>query len=65
MHNCPDKLLNEKEAADFLKVSVSLIQKMRCRGKGPSYLKITPRCIRYNRSELHAYAESKKIHIDS
>jgi predicted DNA-binding transcriptional regulator AlpA len=50
----PDRLLTPKEAAAFLKVSISWLAKARMRGDGPPYVKIG-RTVRYPESGLHAF----------
>ena len=45
------ELLTPKEAAQFLRVSVSFLAKARMRGDGPRYRKLC-RAVRYLRSDL-------------
>ena len=45
------ELLTPKEAAQFLRVSVSFLAKARMRGDGPKYRKLS-RAVRYLRSDL-------------
>jgi len=45
------ELLTPKEAAQFLRVSVSFLAKARMRGDGPRYRKLS-RAVRYLRSDL-------------
>ena len=42
-----ERLLNERQVADLIGVSVATIRHWRHRGKGPSYLKIGP-LVRYD-----------------
>jgi len=46
-----ERLLTAKEAADFLRLSLSWLAKSRLRGDGPPYLKVG-RSIRYVESSL-------------
>jgi hypothetical protein len=42
-----NKLLDEKQAAALLNVSVKSLQAWRCRGGGPKFVKIGKRLVRY------------------
>lgn len=48
------------EAADYLGVGVSTLDKMRMEGRGPRYLKIGGRVF-YRQSDLDAYIEAAVI----
>lgn len=45
-------LLSPKEVANLLKVEVETLQKWRSVGKGPKYIKITPKIVRYYKEEI-------------
>ncbi len=47
--------LNTREAADYLSVSTALLEKWRCKGGGPRYVKYGARIVRYRREDLDAY----------
>lgn len=49
--------LKGPEAARYLGLSVSTLEKMRLEGRGPRYLKLGGRCF-YRRSDLDAYVEA-------
>jgi predicted DNA-binding transcriptional regulator AlpA len=49
--NCLERLLTAREAADFLRVSVSWLAKARMRGDGPPFVKVG-RSIRYSQAVL-------------
>jgi len=53
-----DRLFTPKEAADFLRVSVSWLAKARMRGDGPPYAKFG-RAIRYPENVLINYTRSR------
>jgi predicted DNA-binding transcriptional regulator AlpA len=55
-----DRALNEKEAADFLGLSVCTLRNYRHASRGPAYLKLS-RAIRYLESDLREYRESKRV----
>ena len=50
-------LIDEKAAADFLKVTTRTMQSLRQRGEGPRFMRLSARCIRYTRADLKAWAE--------
>jgi excisionase family DNA binding protein len=53
-----DGLLRTEEAAQLLGFSPRALEAWRCRGGSPRYLR-AGRSIRYSRSDLHAWAESR------
>jgi predicted DNA-binding transcriptional regulator AlpA len=55
----PLSLLSPKEAAKFLKVSVSWLAKARMRGDGPPYIRIG-RSIRYSEAALLQWLKSRQ-----
>lgn len=54
-----NKLIDEKQAADYLCQSVRTLQKWRVTGFGPQYYK-PGRSVRYRRCDLLAWAESRR-----
>lgn len=52
--------LKGPEAAKYLGISTSTLDKMRIEGRGPRYLKLGGRCF-YRRSDLDAYIESSIV----
>jgi predicted DNA-binding transcriptional regulator AlpA len=58
-----DRLLTPKEAAEFLRVSISWLAKARMRGDGPPYVKIR-HAIRYPESALHQWMKSR-MHLST
>jgi predicted DNA-binding transcriptional regulator AlpA len=53
-------LLRVREAAARLALSKSTLDKMRCEGRGPRFVKITSKLVGYDPADLDAYAESRK-----
>ena len=47
-----DKLVNERQAAKILSVSPRALQKWRSNGRGPVFVRISARCIRYRLRDL-------------
>jgi hypothetical protein len=54
-------LINEYEAADFLKVKVSSMRNWRWKGEGPPYYRISSRLIRYDMAELENFIKEKSV----
>jgi excisionase family DNA binding protein len=48
------------EAAAYLGISTSTLEKMRCEGRGPRYLKLGRRCF-YRRSDLDQYLSAAVV----
>ncbi len=48
--------LNVREAAAYLKVSKSWLDKLRVRGGGPAYIKLGPHRVVYDLGDLNAWA---------
>ena len=53
-------LLRVREAAARLGLSKSTLDKMRCEGRGPRYVKITSKLVGYDPADLDSYAEGRK-----
>jgi predicted DNA-binding transcriptional regulator AlpA len=53
-------LLDAVAAAEHCGLSVSMMAKMRCSGKGPRFLKITGAAVRYDPKDLDAWLESRR-----
>lgn len=56
----PNGLLRVREAAARLGLSKSTLDKMRCEGRGPPFVKITGKIVGYDPADLDAYAQSRK-----
>lgn len=60
-------ILDERQAARYIGMSVSFLQQSRCpgtpcHGKGPKFLRIGDRAIRYRVADLDAFLESRVVH---
>jgi predicted DNA-binding transcriptional regulator AlpA len=56
----PPLLLNVREAAARLGLSKSTLDKMRCAGKGPRYVKSTDKAVRYDPADLDAWIAARR-----
>jgi hypothetical protein len=60
----PQSLVHERDAADFLKVSIHQMQRWRCYGGGPAYVRVggpNGRAIRYRWTDLEAYVQANRV----
>lgn len=57
------KMLNDRQAAEFLNVGLQTLRNWRSQHRGPSYHRLG-RLIRYNGTDLERYLESKKIKVN-
>ncbi len=55
-------LLTPAAAAEYLGVSEKAMENWRGTGSGPTFIKLSPKCIRYNRDDLdaHIWANRKR-----
>ena len=51
--------LQTPEAAERIGLAAGTLEKMRCRGGGPSYLRLSPRRVVYDVAVLDAWARSR------
>lgn len=58
--NSPKAILKTPEAAVYLGLSASTLNKMRCVGGGPPYVKLTGRAVGYLRSDLDSFLASQR-----
>jgi len=54
-----DPVLRPPAAAEFLGLSVSCLAKLRLRGGGPSYVRMSPTAVGYRMSALNAFLDSR------
>lgn len=58
--NDDHRLLDVREAAMRLGLSKSTLDKMRCSGRGPRFIRATDRAIRYDPADLQAFADERR-----
>jgi hypothetical protein len=54
-----NKLLNQKEVADYLNISESTLEQWRFKKMGPKYIKMGPRFCRYRLTDLEDFFKSR------
>jgi len=57
-------LMSVEQAADFLGLAVSTLNKWRCYGDGPTFIKMG-RSVRYRISDLNDYVENRQAESTS
>lgn len=61
----PDKMLGTEQAAAHLGMCVKTLERMRRDGRGPRFIKMGPRLIRYRLSDLDAWLDAQSRRADS
>jgi predicted DNA-binding transcriptional regulator AlpA len=60
-NSSPDKMLTERELADWLKISVPTLRRWRMEGIGPEFIKCGPSLVRYQLAAVQRWlAEGTK-----
>jgi hypothetical protein len=57
--NSDDELVNVAQAALILDMSPSYLNKLRCTGGGPRFVRMSRKAVRYRRCDLRSYAEGR------
>ena len=52
-------LLTETEAAEYLSLTKRALQAWRCQGRGPRFVKISARAVRYRLEDLEGWVEGR------
>lgn len=60
-----DDLVDPKEASLRMKLSVSTLAKMRCKGDGPPYIKLGSRSVYYKVRDVDAYLSDRQFQSTS
>jgi predicted DNA-binding transcriptional regulator AlpA len=56
-----EQLISENQASTFLGYSPRSLQKWRCDGSGPRFVKVSGRSVRYRRKDLIQWAEENIV----
>lgn len=59
VHGDPDELFRTPEAAQLLGVSPQFLELGRHNGTGPKFIRLSPRMVRYKRSDLVAWLRER------
>lgn len=59
-NDTPRTVLNTRQAAAYLGLAVSTLNKWRCHGGGPEFLKLG-RAVRYDREDLDAFLAQHRV----
>ncbi len=58
--NHGDKIVTVQQAADYLSLSTATLNKWRCQGGGPAYIKLG-RAVRYRLDDLQLFLEKSRM----
>jgi excisionase family DNA binding protein len=58
-------MLTSHEAADYLRLSIRTLERLRCSGFGPKFIRCGRRSIRYQQSDLDAWIASRVVRSTS
>ena len=61
--NTNDCLLNERQVSLRLGVTPSPWQAWRYQGRGPQFLRLSNRCVRYRACDINAWLENRLIQV--
>ena len=56
-----DQLLSQVEAAELLGISPSTMNGWRVQGRGPAFVRLTARCVRYRISDLERWVDAQRV----
>ena len=56
-----DELWNQKQLSKVLGISEKTAEAWRFYGKGPAYIKVSNRCIRYRAKDVMGYIEDQRV----
>lgn len=56
-----NELLDENEAGEYLNVPARTLGQWRYLNKGPAFIRVGPRHVRYRRSDLDAYLDAHRV----
>ena len=60
-HDLIDQLLNEKQVATWLGISLPSLQRQRSNGSGPQFVQLSERRIGYRKSAVERWLEARTI----
>jgi len=58
-------MLNVHEAAGYLRLSIRTLERLRCSGLGPKFIRCGRRSIRYQQSDLEEWIEGRRVRSTS
>lgn len=61
MEQVRELLISQREAADLLGLSERTLKAMRLRKTGPTFVRISRRCVRYRLADLERFIESRTV----
>jgi len=64
MATTPKTLMNPEQAAEYLGVSSETLAQWRSQRRGPEYIKLEGRLVRYRMSALESYLETRIVQTE-
>lgn len=64
MHTASKRLLTEREVAALYGWSVKTLQQWRLMRRGPSYLKMSARHVRYRPEDIESYLDQHRVEFE-
>lgn len=58
-------VMNEKDAANYLGLTARALQAWRYQGRGPKFVRVSARCVRYRVADLDAWLEARIVQSTS
>lgn len=58
------ELLTEKEAAKLLSLNPGTLRSWRCEGRGPSYVRLGTRAIRYSLTAIQEWVQRGQVRVE-
>lgn len=56
-----DEFLSEDQVAEYIGFTPKALQAWRCNGRGPTYIRISARAIRYRKKDIDNWLESRLV----
>ena len=53
--------LNTAEAAEILGIRPATLRGWKAQRVGPPFIQLSPRCVRYDKQDIHTYANERKV----
>jgi len=60
-----DILLSQRQVAEVLGLSERTLEAMRLRGNGPTFVRISRRCVRYRAADLENFISARTVEAQS
>jgi predicted site-specific integrase-resolvase len=55
------KMLNTQQAAELLGIEASTLRGWKAERRGPPFIQLSPRCVRYSEDDILSYAAERRV----